>query len=267
LPSNRVTVSSHIGTTVTFNNIVEPGQNVRVYYTIRLPAEISLPVDYKEDPKFLNTSSSNILDENYVNQNQDENIYGIKTFKDNVIIDANLQYIPESTDGYYLSSDSLGNASWNPSPITSITPPSSPFNGQSWIDLKTNELYVYDGVRLKWLSNRTITYIAGRNKNKSSDIYLYSSNGITTKIAPFILPFDATLIAISASSSKFQTWALEVHTNNSSVPGANLLMVLNKAASDSTINVDFFKNDGIQVYMNGKLISHPQVSLIFARRG
>ena len=81
LPSNRVKVTSHIGTTVILSASPESSQSCRIFYLIELPAGVPLPSGYQEDPEFLNDVSNDYLDDNYVNQNQDESVYGIKTFE------------------------------------------------------------------------------------------------------------------------------------------------------------------------------------------
>ena len=112
LPSNRVIVSSHIGTTAVFNSTPESTLNVRVFYLISLPATAKLPNDYQEDPEFLNDSSLDYLDDLYVNQNEDEVIYGAKTFSNAATFDGALKYTVNPVDGYYLKSDAAGNAIW-----------------------------------------------------------------------------------------------------------------------------------------------------------
>jgi hypothetical protein len=112
LPGNRVTVSSHISTTVTFDNTPAVTQNVRVYHLIRLPTGVALPTDYQEDPEFLNDSSLDFIDDNYVNQNQDESVYGIKTWESQQIFNGAIQIPTGAVDGYVLTSDGSGNATW-----------------------------------------------------------------------------------------------------------------------------------------------------------
>jgi hypothetical protein len=113
LPGNRIVVSSHIGTTVVFNDTPDTSQNIRVFFLISLPATVKLPNDYQEDPEFANNSSLEYGDELYVNRNEDEDIYGIKTFEGNVVINSGLRITTDVHDGYYLRSDASGNAFWD----------------------------------------------------------------------------------------------------------------------------------------------------------
>jgi len=113
LPGNRVVVTSHIGTTVVFNSAPDSSLNIRIYFLISLPGTISLPNDYQEDPEFLNDSSLSYLDDLYVNINSDESIYGQKTLEGDTTFNAGVNISVGATDGYVLTSDSGGNASWD----------------------------------------------------------------------------------------------------------------------------------------------------------
>lgn len=114
LASNRVEVSSHIGTTVILNQAPHSSLPVRVFYQIALPAGISTPGGYEEDPNFVNERELDFFDDFYVNQNGDETIYGAKTFNDTLQVDGSLIIPTGAVDGYYLRSDGSGTAAWAP---------------------------------------------------------------------------------------------------------------------------------------------------------
>lgn len=135
LPSNRVKVTSHIGTTVILNVAPDSSLSCRVFYLIELPAGAPLPSGYQEDPEFLNASNLDYIDDNYVNQNQDETIFGIKTFADDIIASGmvgigttpsadldvvglvrttSLQITTGAFDGYYWKSNATGLGYWAP---------------------------------------------------------------------------------------------------------------------------------------------------------
>lgn len=358
LPSNRVSVSSHIGTTVTLDGIPEASQNVRIYYLIRVPSEVKLPVDYQEDPEFLNDLSLDFVDENYVNQNAIETIYGEKTFDDQSIhsnsiripvgagagkvltsIDGfgNAVWSAPSGDGYWVSDDgidiynnnagSVGIGTSNVDgyaqlevasnskgiliprlteserdsinnntnglivfntddnrinlydgyigrwvdtshPTTSTTAPTSPYPGQVWLRVPDYNLFIYDPFRGKWLSPSVVSTSASRNAINASNIYLRTADGGATNIFPYVLPFDATLIGISASGELAQTWTVEVRVGNSLVPGASLTINNSRAFSDYSLNVDFAANSEIQIFLNSSSgIRRPRANLFFAKRG
>jgi hypothetical protein len=106
---------------------------------------------------------------------------------------------------------------------------------------------------------------AGRNQN-ATNIYLRHQQNIPMNISPAILPFDATLIAISASSQTAATWVAEVHEDGSLVTGA----VLNISAADSgfrnDLAIDFSAGDKVQLFCSGSAVPGPHVEAVFRRR-
>lgn len=361
LPGNRVSVSSHIGTTVTLNNTPEASQGVRVYYQISLPQSVSLPNDYQEDPEFANDASLDFLDDLYVNQNAVETIYGTKTFDSQSVHSSSIRIPVGAAPGRVLtSSDALGNAIWSApqsgggdgywtsdndidiynnnvggvgvgttvidgyaqfqidsttrglliprmtepqrnainnstngliiyntdenrinlydgyinswidtsQPVTNATPPSAPYPGQLWVKTPDYELFVYDNNRGKWLSPRMTTASASRLALNASNIYLRTSDRGPSNIFPFVLPFDATLIGITASNQIPQTWTVEVRIGNVLVPGASLTISTATTAVDYSFNIDFSQGDAIQIYCSSSTgIRRPRANLFFARRG
>lgn len=149
-------------------------------------------------------------------------------------------------------------------PITSDLPPPSPHPGELWVSLSDYENYLYDSGRNKWLSSRSITLEAGRKSTKASNIYLYGSDGVTTLKSKLVLPFNCTLISISAYANNAANWTAEVRISESLVPGASL-SVSGKSFADT--NVDFSAGDELEVYLNGNGVAFPKVLLFFARRG
>jgi hypothetical protein len=153
-------------------------------------------------------------------------------------------------------------------PVTSVAAPASPYPGQLWMKVPDYELFVYDAVRAKWLSSRMISTTASRRSNNASNIYLRAADRSPTNLHPFVLPFDATLVGISASGELAQTWTLQVRTGGTPVPGATLAISSASAATDYTLNVDFAAGSAVQMYLSsGSGISNPRASLFFARRG
>lgn len=112
LPSNRVSVGSHIGTTVILNQEPDPTLSIRVYYQISLPAGVKPPSGYVESPNFVNEREIELLDDFFINQAGDETIYGAKTFE--TIVTSSFSLSSSPVDGYVLTTDALGNGSWQP---------------------------------------------------------------------------------------------------------------------------------------------------------
>lgn len=153
-------------------------------------------------------------------------------------------------------------------PVTSAVAPASPYPGQMWVKVPDYEVFSYDSVRGKWLSQRVVSTTASRNAFNASNIYLRTADRAPTNIFPFVLPFDATLIGITASGQLAQTWTAEVRIGGSLVAGAFLSVVAATTATDYSLNVDFSEGDAVQIYLSSSSgIRRPRVNLFFARRG
>jgi hypothetical protein len=234
LVSNRVNVSSQIGTTVILDQAPHSSLNCRVYFLIGIPNGISIPSNYQEAPAFIKKGQADNMDSGYVNIAGDETIYGLKTFDDDVSVlgKVSTETFSMSTgavDGYVLTSDPVGNASW-----------------QTVENLNT---FVMGGAR---------------NHTRASNIYLRTYDGATTLVAPLVIPFDCTLVAMSASSESLSSWNAEVHVSNVLVPGASLAVT----ASDSAYankNVNFLAGSRLQLYCNGVNVPFPRINLFLRR--
>lgn len=112
LPGNRVSVDSHTGTTVILNQAPHSSLDVRVFFRVSVPVDIGLPTDYIEDPEFSNDGSLEYLDALYVNQNQDETVYGEKTWNDQAIFSDGVRISTGAASDSVLVGDSSGNATW-----------------------------------------------------------------------------------------------------------------------------------------------------------
>jgi len=312
LPSSRVEVTSHIGSTIVLNQAPAAALPIRIYYQVCLPAGTKPPSQYVEDPNFVNEREVDFLDDFFINQAGDETIYDVKTFVDQPIFEDSIQIPLDPTDGYILTSDGLGNATWQPNagsaaagdhgslsglqdddhqqyglldgdaarnavtgtydftdgyltaPVSSVAPTDNLVEGGMTVVEGT--LYVYDSTRAKWLSQTNVTTSAGRSRNNVANIYLYGPDSTPTNIAPFILPWDATLIAITASGRDADTWIAEVRVNETLVTGASLSIAASTTAVDATMNVDFNAGDGVQTFLSGTGVRQPRVNLVFAKR-
>lgn len=312
LPGSRVEVSSHIGTTVVLNQAPAASLPVRVYFQVCLPPGTKHPSGYIEDPNFVNERELDYLDDFLVNQAGDETIYDVKTFDSQAIFTNSIQIPLNPYDGYILTSDASGNATWLPNaggasagdhgslsglgdddhlqygllagdssrntvtgtynftdgyltaPVSSVAPTFNLVEGS--LTVVDGILYVYDSARAKWLSQLNITTSAARTSNNATNIYLRGPDGVATNIAPFVLPWDATLVAMTASARDSNTWTAEVRVGGTLVTGASLSIVASTTATNSTLNVDFSAGDGVQTYLNGSGIRQPRVNLVFARR-
>lgn len=106
LPTNRVQVSSHIGDTIILDQTPAISLACRIWFLCSVPADIALPTNYIEAPKFITDASLFTLDDIYVNQEGAETIYGIKTFNNDIITNEDIGVrrtpttYPLEVDGY-----------------------------------------------------------------------------------------------------------------------------------------------------------------------
>jgi len=270
LSSNRVFVSSHIGTTVILNQTPHSTQSCRVYYQVNLPAGEPYPLDYVEDPNFTNESEMQRLDDAFVNIVGDEHIFGEKLFQN--LKAESFAMTAEPYDGYVLTSDAYGNAVWQPPSISaeggyiivSASPPLLPNPGDAWFNTQTQDIYFFDAVRDKWLSPKIFEMGASRNSNVVSNLYLRTYDGVPTSVAPLILPYDCTLVAVTISTSDSCTWLAQIEKNNVAVESVNLSDV--SSLFDANKNIDFEAGDKVSIFASGSGILFPRVTLLFARR-
>lgn len=128
----------------------------------------------------------------------------------------------------------------------------------------TDKALVYNGTDLVYQYTDVIEVIGGRNANVTN-IYLQGPGQIPMNQSPYILPFDATLIAISISTNGAESWTAEVRESGVLVVGAFLTAV----AVDSnyaTYSINFNAGDKVQLYCNGTAILDPRINAVFKRR-
>jgi hypothetical protein len=116
------------------------------------------------------------------------------------------------------------------------------------------------------VDDRYFSLGASRDRLVTTNIYLRTHDNIPTNVSPIILPFNSTLIAISASCSSASTWVAEVHLAGSLVTGAILNIAAAVKAYRNDLTIDFNAGDGVQIYCNGTGVPFPNVDLIFRRR-
>lgn len=122
--------------------------------------------------------------------------------------------------------------------------------------------------QMKWIASGgfdSMAFVFGRRSANTTNIYLRSFANIPSNLVPIILPYDTTLIAISAATRVNETWTAEVRLNGSVVSGA-ALSISGASSGYNTYDIDFDAGDGIQVYCNGNNINRPIVLLVFKKR-
>jgi len=142
-------------------------------------------------------------------------------------------------------------------------------NGSSIIQVDTTsgDIYYYDPVRSKNLGVATIQTDASRNSRKVTNTYLRGEGDTPTNLNGFVLPYDATLIAITMSSNRNdQTWSAQVRKNGGAIAEAFLLSTNKFSKYNESFNVDFNAGERVEIYCSGQNIEFPKVSLFFRRR-
>jgi hypothetical protein len=115
------------------------------------------------------------------------------------------------------------------------------------------------------VSTDTFMLGASRKSNSTSNTYLFGYNDVPTNEVGYVLPFDCTLIAMTAATIDAETWSGEIHTSLSLVAGA-LVSIAAATSGTATMSINFNAGDIIQFYCNGTGISKPVVNAFFRRR-
>jgi hypothetical protein len=128
-------------------------------------------------------------------------------------------------------------------------------------------VYYYDETRNKNLGIATIQTDAGRNNDIVTNIYLRGEGNTPTNLNGFVLPWNATLVAISMSGrSNTQVWSAQVRVNGSTTP-IDFLTISNQFSKyNNSKNTDFMAGDRVQIFCSGVNIEYPNVALFFRRR-
>jgi len=111
----------------------------------------------------------------------------------------------------------------------------------------------------------TIQMSAGRNNSNVTNSFLWGMGGSPTNETPYIMPFNATLIFMSASTAVSESWTAEIYQNGALLTGATLVLtaVDNLYAAKS---IDVNIGDKISMRCNGSGIDHPGIVAIFRSR-
>lgn len=112
-----------------------------------------------------------------------------------------------------------------------------------------------------------INFGASRDSISTTDQYLRTFDGAPTNLNGYALPWDATLVALSASGQvNTQTYTLEVRKNGVATVESSITMTNQFSNYDDTIDVDFNAGDRVQFYCNGTGIDRPLIEAYFRRR-
>ena len=139
-------------------------------------------------------------------------------------------------------------------------------NEYAWFDTVDVELYVADTTRNKWLSPAPFVVSAGRNAN-ATNVYLRGQDGIAMNLSGFVVPYNCTIVAISAKTDGAETWTAEVRKNGSVTVIASLSLVAAASGYTTSTDVDLTAGDVIELYCNGTTIKTPWMNVFIKRKG
>ncbi|WP_035677021.1 hypothetical protein [Flavobacterium limnosediminis] len=127
--------------------------------------------------------------------------------------------------------------------VPRATAPTGTANGQ--IAMIDNSLYIYDLTRAKWLSSETIILNYSATGNTENEYLNINDNDSGIR-----LPFDATLIAITARATGGGDTSRTVRIRkNSSNTDLLTFVAANYLYSSTTTNLNFNAGDYINIYI------------------
>lgn len=284
--SDPVKILRHQGSVIILDH--PPSEKFKIYFLITLPEGLDVPNEYADPPKSIRDQRIELI--NYLNNDMVSSklINGNKTFVNQVLIKQGLgincddpqsaldvrgaiktegfNLAFNSNNGYVLTSNAMGDGSWQPNPSVNAYPPVAPYDGQLWINSTDYTLFVFDGNRKKWLAVESFVINGGVNSAEAEREYFSLTDNIYSENNAFVLPYDATLTGITYSSPSLGNCFVEVHLNNSLVESAFLAINSSNKGYVNNLNVDFKEGDKIQLFLNGQNIKWPLVKVLFRKR-
>ena len=104
------------------------------------------------------------------------------------------------------------------------------------------------------------------NNLNFTNSYLRMGGNAFSNLSPFILPFNSTIIGISAGTQVTETWTAEVHSGLSLITGATLSISAATSGSTNSLSIDMNLGDPIELFVNGTNIQRPNIAVFFVRR-
>ena len=136
------------------------------------------------------------------------------------------------------------------------TPPSNPSNGDYYIDSSTNNMYVYDSIRGKWLSTTMVNFGGGKNRTQSTG-YLRMFNGCAmSDTTGFVSPWNGTIIGMGIGRDDTNSCTIQVRRNGAT-SGAQLSSSTYRT-SVNNLNIDFSADETLSLYLSSGIATNPQ---------
>jgi hypothetical protein len=153
--------------------------------------------------------------------------------------------------------------------LKEVTTPSNPSTGYLKTYYKSDEqLYKLNssGVESLVAGGRAVI-IDAQKSMLTTNTYLNGTDGTPMNVVPFIIPFDSSLVAMSAATDGSFTWTAEIHVNGVLKTNAILsISSANSGYSSSFATVTTFgAGDKVMLYCNGSSIEKPRISVFFRK--
>lgn len=285
--AEQVKVVQHSKDTVLIN--VEPDSKIkcRVYFLVLVPEDFEFSEHYSQPPRWVRNERIELINSFDIDNSHKKEIAGNKNFKNSIMVDGSIgvntlepkteldvvgtgrfesvQITKEPVNHYSFVSNSMGKGSWQPNPFVGHIPPNNNYNGQLWVKIPDCDLFIYDGTRNKWLGTDCMSISAAKYGAQNSNCYL-ELHGIPMSSNGYVIPYNCTLVGLTASSEFNQSWLAEVHIDHKMIPEAHLPVINNNMGVDNSLNIDIHAGAKIELYVNGIDVSMPRIEAIFRKR-
>lgn len=152
--------------------------------------------------------------------------------------------------------------------VPQATPTTDLANGQ--LAVIGDKLYMYDVARTKWLSVESNTVAFGSSGGRDDEYLRYAGNITNANSGP-IMPFNGTIVGITANSNNGSTtkeFQVEVR-NGTTTQSADVFNLVARELVQTTTNIDFNSGDYLKVFINDDTtgnVNNPNVVLFIKWR-
>ena len=154
------------------------------------------------------------------------------------------------TQGKTLLTDGNGGFTYEYSTPKGVEFPNSPVQGDTFYRTDSEDIFIYDSTRNKWLSISRNSLICGRDRVEYNiSGYMYVGNAVQSSTSGFKMPYNGTILSISIQNSNILTNSrtMDVRINNSTTDRIQLTINSgNSGIVSSNVNTDFNSGDLIQ---------------------
>ena len=116
-------------------------------------------------------------------------------------------------------------------------------------DIKVDggRLWVYDGVRDKWLSSDRQFALAGRD-GRAKNLYLRLLDGQPSNLTGYRMLRNATIVALAAQTRNIETWTLQIRKNGDPTSVYSLTISGASGAHNKLVDIDVDEGDLVQMF-------------------